>query len=167
MNALAERPATHQELVELAEERYGLRWDSSGPVRARTNWLRALDLADPFDGRIHLTEEGQRIQTSLVPGEPEPDEDGPVELPAPPPAVAALLRGLDEHSLRGRPLASTLYVPGRQDEDGRLEALRILTEAAMPSLTDQAFTQMVRNKDPCQGRLPLGRRIVFPRGGFY
>jgi hypothetical protein len=143
MGALAGRSATHQELLELARNRFGLRWDSPGPVRERTNWLRALGLGDLFDGRMHLTPEGQRVHALLVHGAPQLEEDGPSELPVPPLAIAALLERLDQQTLRGRSYAAALYVPGGQDDDGRLEALRILTEAAMPSLTDGAYTQLV------------------------
>ncbi|MFC8537132.1 hypothetical protein ACFUJY_24885 [Streptomyces sp. NPDC057249] len=146
MGALAEQPATHQELVDTAR-RFGLPWDSPSPVRDRTNWLRALGLADLFDGQVHLTATGQRIHPLLVPGNQEIDDE-PSDLPTPPPAVAMLLERLNQQALQDRPHASVLYVPGRQDNDGRLEALRLLTEAVIPSITDNSFTALLQEAFP-------------------
>lgn len=149
MDALDCRPATHRELLELANSRYGLCWDTPTPVRDRTNWLRALGLADLFDGRVHLTETGRQAHELLVPGSPDPDEEqGPVDLPSPPPTIATLIRSLDRPSLEGRTRSSTLYVPGHRRDIGRREALRILTEAATPSVTDDAFTRLVLDRFP-------------------
>ncbi|MGW5170033.1 hypothetical protein ACWEQ1_21820 [Streptomyces nodosus] len=146
MGALAEQPATHQELVDTAR-RFRLPWDSPGPVRDRTNWLRALGLADLFDGQVHLTAAGQQIRPLLVPGTQEIDDE-PGGLPTPPPPVAMLLKRLDQQALQDRPHASALYVPGQQGDDGRLEALRLLTEAAIPSITDDAFTALLQEAFP-------------------
>ncbi|MFF1908763.1 hypothetical protein [Kitasatospora sp. NPDC058218] len=149
MLALAEGPLTHDGLLEIAKRRYGLRWESAGPVRDRTGWLRALRLADLYDGQVHLTEAGGELQPLLAPGAPEWEaEVESVELPVTPPAVGELLHDLDEKALRERPYASGLYVPGGQDEHGRLEALRILTEAATPSISDNALTKLILEHFP-------------------
>lgn len=157
METLTRQPAGHEELRRDAGERFALPWDSAGPVRDRTNWLRALRLADLFDGRVHLTAEGKRAQSLLVPGTAPVEGEEPAELPEPPAAVAALLAGLDTRALENRARAAALYVPGGQDGDGRLEALRLLTEAAMPRLTDDAFTRLVLDEFPGTSRVSSAR----------
>ncbi|MFH8366083.1 hypothetical protein [Streptomyces sp. NPDC018031] len=149
MAALADGPRTHEQLLDLARERFDLPWETPGPVRDRTAWLAVTRMVDLFGGRLHLTDAGREVLGRLVLGGPEAD-DAEAVAPLPPTvgAVAELLGSLDGAALRARADGANLYVPGGSANGGRLDALEVLTEAASPSVTDADFVRLVQETFP-------------------
>ncbi|MFE9251721.1 hypothetical protein [Streptomyces sp. NPDC007088] len=149
MDALSSGPRTHEQLLELAREEFGLRWDTAAPVRDRTGWLAVTGMVGLFDRRVHLTEAGRRVLATIELGGPDPDEPGAVVRFAPATGeIARLVGQLDEAGLRGRADGANLYVPGTAADGGTLDALQVLTEAAIPSVSDADFARFVRRTFP-------------------
>lgn len=149
MNALSSGPRTHDQLLELARDEFDLQWDTAGPVRDRTSWLAVIGMVDLFDRQVHLTEAGRRILATVELGKPDPDEtDTVVQLPPTPGAIARLVEQLDQTGLRERADGANLYIPGVSANGGVLDALQVLTEAAIPSISDADFVRSVQSTFP-------------------
>jgi hypothetical protein len=149
MNALASEPRTHEQLLALAREEYDLPWDTTGPVHNRTAWLSAAGMVDLFDGRLHLTDVGRTVVLRLALGRPESDETDTTKRLTPAlGAVADLIDSLDAAKLRARADGANLYIPGTSANGGILDALQMLTEAAIPSIKDTDFVHFVQANFP-------------------
>jgi hypothetical protein len=142
LDALQCGSRSHDQLLDVARARYGFRWDSDSPLRARTNWLRMAGMVDVYSGRVHLLDDGRAMLDRLVLGGPDldPVEQTPELAPASG-AIADLLHGLDEQRMRSRNRGSTIYIPGSQGGDGRLEAIRVLVECAAPGIAIRDLTR--------------------------
>lgn len=149
MDALVAGPRTHEQLVDLARSEFYLPWDTPGPVRDRTSWLVVTGMVDLFDGHVHLTNTGHNVLARLVLGRPQPPGAGTTEeiTPAVGP-VADLIGQLDDAGLRARADGANLYVPGTSANGGRLAALQVLIEAAIPSIKDSDFVRIVQGVSP-------------------
>ncbi|MDX3867656.1 hypothetical protein [Streptomyces europaeiscabiei] len=149
MNALASDPRTHEQLLYLAREEYDLPWDTTGPVHNRTAWLSVTGMVDLFDGRLHLTDVGRNVLAGLALGRPEPDVTDVTRRLTPAVGVVAdLIGSLDESALRARADGANLYIPGTSANGGSLDALQMLTEAAIPSIKDTDFVRFVQAHFP-------------------
>ncbi|MEU3350977.1 hypothetical protein [Streptomyces sp. NPDC037389] len=149
MDALTAGPRTHEQLLDLARESFDLSWETSAPVRDRTTWLTVTGMVDLFDGRVHLTDAGRDVMARIVVGRPEPDDtDTTAQLTPAVGAVAQLIEQLDEAGLRARADGANLYVPGTSANGGTMDALQVLVEAAMPSITEADFRQFVKDTFP-------------------
>ncbi|MEU5657499.1 hypothetical protein ABZ802_18005 [Streptomyces sp. NPDC047737] len=149
MDALALGPRTHDHLLELACGEFDLQWDTAAPVRDRTGWLAVTGMVDLFDRQVHLTEAGRRFLATIELGRPELDVADTVAQLAPTPgAIARLVEQLDETGLRGRADGANLYIPGVAANGGVLDALQVLTEAAIPSVSDADFVRFVQSTFP-------------------
>ncbi|PSJ28907.1 hypothetical protein B7P34_09850 [Streptosporangium nondiastaticum] len=149
MDALASGPRTHDQLLDLAREYFDLPWETSGPVRDRTTWLTVTGMVDLFDGRVHLTDAGRDALARIVMGRPEPDDTvTTAQLTPAVGAVAQLIEQLDEAGLRARADGANLYIPGTSANGGTMDALQVLVEAAMPSITEADFRQFVKDTFP-------------------
>lgn len=158
MAALASGPRTHEQLLALASEEFDLRWDTTAPVRDRTSWLAVTGMVELFDRQIHLTEAGRSVLATIAPGRPDSDgTDTAVQLPPTAKAVAHLIEQLDEDALRERADGANLYVPGTSANGGTLDALQVLTEAAIHSITDAEFVRFV------QGTFPKAQSVATAR----
>jgi hypothetical protein len=149
MDALAFEPRTHEQLLSLAREEYDLPWDTTGPVHNRTAWLSVTGMVDLFDGRLHLTDVGRKVLARLALGRPESDDsDVATRLTPAVGIVADLIGSLDEAELRARADGANLYIPGTSANGGSLDALQMLTEAAIPSIRDTDFVHFVQANFP-------------------
>lgn len=158
MAALASGPRTHEQLLALASEEFDLRWDTTAPVRDRTSWLAVTGMVELFDRQIHLTEAGRSVLATIALGRPDSDgTDTAVQLPPTAKAVAHLIEQLDEDALRERADGANLYVPGTSANGGTLDALQVLTEAAIHSITDAEFVRFV------QGTFPKAQTVATAR----
>lgn len=134
---------THNDLLEIANDRYNLGWRTLDQLRRRTTWLRGAGFVDlRFDGRLVLTDDGLGAASALVVAEPadlphvtQPEADVRVDPPSAP--VAALLAPLDMQQLAGR-RAAFGYVPRGTDGD-ILSSLRELVQACDPTSRRRAF----------------------------
>ncbi|WP_146044431.1 hypothetical protein [Amycolatopsis sp. BJA-103] len=92
-------------------------------------------MVDVFEGEVHLTDEGRLLLATLNLDAPDHGSPGDVtELAPVAGSVADLLTGMDEESLKSRKRGSLIYIPGSQRDRGRLEAIRLLVEAAAPGI---------------------------------
>ncbi|MFF4424765.1 hypothetical protein ACFY04_29010 [Streptomyces sp. NPDC001549] len=149
MDALASGPRTHEQLLNLASEEFDLRWDTPAPVRDRTTWLAVTGMVELFDRHVHLTDAGRGVLADMALGRPESESTGTVVQLAPAArAVASLIEQLDEAGLRERADGANLYVPGTSANGGTLDALQVLTEAAIPSISDADFVRFVQDTFP-------------------
>lgn len=149
MDALTAGPRTHEQLLDLARKEFDLPWDTPGPVRGRTAWLAVTGMVDHFNGHLHLTDAGRSVLARLVLGRSEPDgTDTAVRLAPAVGPVANLIEQLDDAGLRARADGANLYVPGTSANGGRLDALQVLTEAAIPSISDADFVRLVQDTFP-------------------
>ncbi|MFG2532504.1 hypothetical protein [Streptomyces sp. NPDC048516] len=149
MDALYSGPRTHEQLLRLAREEFDLQWDTPAPVRDRTGWLAVTGMVELFDRQVHLTEAGRRVLATIELGKPEPDgTDTVVQLAPTPGAIARLVEQLDEAGLRDRADGANLYIPGVAANGGMLDALQVLTEAAIPSVSDEEFVRFVQSNFP-------------------
>ncbi|MFI1484519.1 hypothetical protein [Streptomyces sp. NPDC020747] len=149
MSALASEPRTYEQLLAVAREEYDLPWDTTGPVHNRTAWLSVAGMVDLFNGHLHLTDAGRSVLARLVLGRPEPDEaDMTKRLTPAVGAIADLIDSLDEAKLRARADGANLYIPGTSANGGSLDALHMLTEAAIPSIKDADFIHFVQANFP-------------------
>lgn len=149
MHALASAPLTHDQLLRLAREEYDLPWATTGPVHNRTAWLSVTGMVDLFDRHLHLTDSGRDVLARLALGTPASDDTGvTTRLTLATGAVADLIDSLDETELRARADGANLYIPGTSANGGSLDALHMLTEAAIPSITDTDFVRFVRANFP-------------------
>ena len=158
MEALASGPRTLEQLLRLARDEFDLTWDTTGPVHNRTTWLVVTGMADHYGGQFHLTDAGQQLLATLVLGRPErEDPESIVQLPPAVGVIADIIDSLDEAALRNRVDGASLYVPGATANGGMLDALRMLTEAAIPSITDTGFAQLVQSSFPKAQTASTGR----------
>ncbi|MFF9984748.1 hypothetical protein [Streptomyces erythrochromogenes] len=149
MDALASGPRTHEQLLNLAGEEFDLRWDTPAPVRDRTTWLAVTGMVELFDRHVHLTDAGRGVLADLALGRPESESTGTaVQLAPAARAVAGLIEQLDEAGHRERADGANLYVPGTSANGGTLDALQVLTEAAIPSISDADFVRFVQDTFP-------------------
>ncbi|BFP53521.1 hypothetical protein SCMC78_33280 [Streptomyces sp. CMC78] len=149
MGALSSGPRTHDQLLELARDDFDLQWDTAAPVRDRTGWLAVTGMVDLFDRQVHLTETGRRVLAAMELGKPDPDEtDTVVQLGPTPKAIARLVEQLDQTGLKERADGANLYIPGVAANGGVLDALQVLTEAAIPSISDADFVRSVQSTFP-------------------
>ncbi|MEU7375297.1 hypothetical protein [Streptomyces albidoflavus] len=149
MGALSSGPRTHEQLLGVARDEFDLQWDTAAPVRDRTSWLTVTGMVDLFGHQVHLTETGRRVLAAMELGKPDPEEtDTVVQLAPAPAAIARLVEQLDRAGLRERADGANLYVPGAAANGGVLDALRVLTEAAVPSVSDADFVRLVQSTFP-------------------
>ncbi|MGW7460003.1 hypothetical protein [Streptomyces sp. NPDC054797] len=149
MGALASGPRTHEQLLDLARGEFDLRWDTSAPVRDRTSWLAVTGMVELFDRHVHLTEAGRGVLARIALGRPESEgTNTAVHLAPAATAVAQLIEQLDEAALRERADGANLYVPGTSAKGATLDALQVLTEAAIPSISDADFVRFVQDTFP-------------------
>jgi hypothetical protein len=136
---------THQDLLSIADERYGLGWSSLDQIRRRTTLLRATGhLELRFDHKLVVTDAGRDLLSRITVQEPEdlPHrkaglDSSVIEIPSPAPAVQRLLDDLDARSLLQRkPVLG--YIPKGNRGDA-IDSLRILTGSMIPSITRQEF----------------------------
>jgi hypothetical protein len=158
MHALAATPLTHEQLLRLAREEYDLPWTTTGPVHNRTAWLSVTGMVDLFDRHLHLTDSGRDVLARLALGTPASDNTNVTTRLSPATgAVADLIDSLDETELRARADGANLYIPGTSANGGSLDALHMLTEAAIPSIRDTDFVRLVRANFPKAQTLATAR----------
>ncbi|MFJ7767876.1 hypothetical protein ACIQ1J_05525 [Streptomyces sp. NPDC097107] len=115
----------------------------------RTAWFSVTGMADLFDRRLHLTDSGRDVLARLALGTPEyADTRVTTRLTAATGAVADLIASLNGAELRARADGANLYIPGTSANGGSLEALHMLTEAAIPSIRDTDFFRLVQANFP-------------------
>ncbi|MFI7538736.1 hypothetical protein [Streptosporangium sp. NPDC049376] len=126
---------THNELMEMADTRYGLHWKSDTQIRNRTNWLRTLGILDFYNKRLHLTEAGRRVLDKIEVASPLADAELPASsISDPAPAVAELLGTLDAATLADRARGGMLYLPRGKKYPDKLEILTAFAELAIPAI---------------------------------
>lgn len=131
---------THDELHKIAGAQYGLKWESLDQIRRRVYWLRAAGLAEFWsNGQIVPTEKARNLLGRLELVAPDDlshrrQSTQPVEIPSPPPLLAAHLASATQASLRSRKRQMG-YVSG----GWRVETLNRLVNAAVPDITRDAF----------------------------
>ncbi|BFV54923.1 hypothetical protein KCMC57_up00270 [Kitasatospora sp. CMC57] len=157
MEALAHAPRTLEQLRVLAREEFDLLWETTSPVHNRTTWLVVTGMVDHHTGQFHLTEAGQRLLPTLVLGKPTREGHEVAQLPPAAGAITDLIGSLDDNALASRADGASLYVPGVTADGGMLDALRTLTEAAIPSITDADFAQLVQDSFPNARSASTGR----------
>ncbi|MFG2825635.1 hypothetical protein ACGFX4_40175 [Kitasatospora sp. NPDC048365] len=158
MESVAAGHQTLEQLLRVARDEFDLTWDTTGPVHNRTTWLVVTGMVDRFGGQFHLTDAGRQFLATLVLGRPEREDPASVvELPPAVGVIADLIDSLDEAALRNRVDGASLYVPGATANGGMLDALRMLTEAAIPSITDTGFAQLVQESFPKAQTASTGR----------
>lgn len=158
LDALASEPRTHEQLLDLAREEFDLQWDTPAPVRDRTGWLAVTGMVELFDRHVHLTEAGRRVLATFELGRPEPQDANPVVLPSPAAgAIAHLIEQLDEAALKERADGANLYIPGTSANGGSLDALQVLTKAAIPSVSDADFVRFVQSTFPKAQKIATAR----------
>ena len=132
---------THEELRHIADDQYGLKWESQDQIRRRVYWLRAAGLVDLWSNNKNVpTARGleflRRLDLPRLEDLPHRRQSTaqPVEIPQPPAALAARLTETDQAALlsRRRPMG---YVAG----GWRVEVLNRLANAATPSITRNEF----------------------------
>lgn len=106
-------------------------------------------MVELFDRHVHLTEAGRRVLGTIELSRPEPQDTNPVD-PLPPPvgAIVHLIEQLDEAALKERTDGANLYIPGTSANGGSLDALQVLTEVAIPSVSDADFVRFVQSTFP-------------------
>ncbi|MFE7980815.1 restriction endonuclease [Streptomyces cellulosae] len=132
---------SHEELKNLANERFALGWSSLDQLRRRTNWLRCATLVElRFDNKLTITEAGRDLLRSLELADPSklphsqhavPGQ--PVEINEASEATKSLLENLDEEALKAR--KSTIgYIPKGVNGDA-IASLQALASCAIPSVS--------------------------------
>jgi hypothetical protein len=136
---------THQDLLSIANERYGLGWSSLDQIRRRTTLLRATGhLELRFDHKLIVTAAGRDLLSLItlqrledLPHRRVGLESAAIEIPQPAIAVRRLFDDLNAQSLRQRkPVIG--YIPKGNQGDA-IDSLRTLTGSMIPSITRQDF----------------------------
>ena len=84
LEELQTTPRSVDELLSIANEKYGFGWESAGSISVRRGWLQAAGLIDSNVGRrLSITEAGRTFLARLNPSTPMPP--GPAETPEPVP----------------------------------------------------------------------------------
>jgi hypothetical protein len=142
LDELRSAELSHDEILGIANQRWGLDWRSLDPIRRRTSWLRACGLAElRFDHKITLTQAGVDLLSAIELQDPvllvrsaiDPGSDNRFDLPPPSAPVRRLIDGLDEKSLRGRKQVMG-YVPTGQGRD-ILASLRSVASTVMANIS--------------------------------
>ncbi|MFD4598985.1 restriction endonuclease [Streptomyces sp. NPDC058464] len=133
---------SHAELNAAAETSYGLKWGTLDQVRRRSNWFRALGLAELWNhsNQVVLTDRGRSLSTAIrpaqtneIPGFTDLHQKTPEQKPAGP-LVLAETEGLDQNALVHRK-PQWGYLAG----GGSLDNFRILTDLASPRTTKDDY----------------------------
>jgi hypothetical protein len=131
----------HEELKNIANERFALGWSSLDQLRRRTNWLRCAALVElRFDKKLTITESGRAFLQSLeladpskLPHSQQAAPDQPVVITEASEATAKIIEKLDEATLKAR--KSTIgYIPKGTNGDA-IASLQALASCAIPSIS--------------------------------
>ncbi|MGW5308024.1 hypothetical protein ACWERF_29440 [Streptomyces griseoluteus] len=131
----------HEELKNLANERFALGWSSLDQLRRRTNWLRCAKLVElRFDNKLAITNAGRSFLKSVeladptkLPHSQQLTTDQPVEIAEASEATQAILANLDEVTLKSRKFTLG-YIPKGANGDA-IASLQALVSCAMPSVS--------------------------------
>ncbi|WP_448317539.1 hypothetical protein [Streptomyces sp. CO7] len=131
----------HEDLKNLANDRFALAWSSLDQLRRRTNWLRCAGLAElRFDNKLIITEAGRDFLScvevadpSRLPHSQHAVSDQPIDIAQASEATQVVLDALNEESLKVR--KSTIgYIPKGVNGDA-VASLLALVSCAIPSVS--------------------------------
>lgn len=138
-------------LLEVANERYDLRWTTLDQVRRRVTWFICLGLVEyKTSEEIGLTELGVTWAKRLVAGSPEqaPDTADSTEnlvVPQVPKVIAGVLISLSPGELESRnPVLG--YIPRGKGETDVVQALTMLVNACLPQASRADLLNFSREK---------------------
>lgn len=135
---------THNQLLTIAGQDYGLDWGSLDQLRRRTGWLRAAGFVElNFDATLLITDDGRRLLARL--DNYRPDRAGknldtvrPIfELPPAPTIIQNLLAGLSP-SVLGARRRTWGYIPGTIP---LVDAFKDLVKTSTPSISRQGWVE--------------------------
>ncbi|MFD3929799.1 hypothetical protein [Streptomyces sp. NPDC058614] len=131
----------HEDLKNLANDRFALGWSSLDQLRRRTNWLRCAGLAElRFDNKLIITEVGRDFLGSVEVADPsklphsqQAAPDRPIEIAQVSESTQIALNSLNEDSLKAR--KSTIgYIPKGVNGDA-IASLQALATCAIPNVS--------------------------------
>jgi DNA-binding transcriptional ArsR family regulator len=141
---------THESLLEVANEAYGMSWSSLDQLRRRTNWLRAAGLIElRFDHKLVITSAGRetlsavRIQDPYASDSGCPGHEESAHLSEPSEALRQILNSLNDAALNKRkPVIG--FIP--RGDGNVVRSIRILATAAAPRI-ERAHFQAICKED--------------------